>query len=51
MLENCKELKEKQKIFLEEQGLNPKEFLSLETSADHYKFYYIKTGKEVVIRR
>lgn len=51
MLENCRELIEKQKIFLKEQGLNPEEFLSLETSAYHYKFYYIKTGKEVVIRR
>lgn len=51
MTENCRALREKQKRFLKEQGLNPEEFLSLGTAADYYKFYYIKTGKEVVIRR
>lgn len=51
MLENCKELTEKQKAFLNEQKLNPTDFLSIDTGADHYKFYHILTGKEVVIRR
>lgn len=51
MLENCRELIEKQKRFLKEQGLNPEEFLSLGTAADYYKFYHIKKEKEVVIRR
>ncbi|MBS4958829.1 MAG: hypothetical protein KHZ99_17615 [Clostridium sp.] len=51
MLGNCRALREKQKRFLKEQGLNPEEFLSLGTAADYYKFYYIKTGQEVVIRR
>lgn len=51
MLENCKGLTEKQREFLKEQKLNPSEFLSIDTGADHYKFYHIITEKEVVIRR
>lgn len=51
MAENCRALREKQKRFLKEQGLNPEEFLSLGTAADYYKFYHIKKEKEVVIRR
>lgn len=47
----CKELTEKQKRFLKELGMNSKEFLSIWTGADHYKFYHIKTGQEVTIRR
>ncbi len=45
MLENCRALREKQKRFLKEQGLNPEEFLSLGTAADYYKFYHIKKRK------
>lgn len=51
MVEHCKELTEKHIEFLKEEGLDPKEFLHLETSAYHYKFYHISTGKELVIRR
>ena len=51
MLEQCKELNERHISFLKKQGLEPKEFLHLETSAYHYKFYHIRTAKEVVIRR
>ena len=32
MTENCRALREKQKRFLKEQGLNPEEFLSLISS-------------------
>lgn len=51
MLENCRALREKQKRFLKEQGLNPEEFLSVSTSAEGYTFYHIKKRKEVSLRR
>jgi len=51
MFARCKELNQKHIRFLKEQGLDPKEFLLLETNAYHYKFYHISTGKELVIRR
>ena len=51
MIEHCRKLNVEQKCFLKEQGLNPKEFLSIDTRADYYKFYHIKKEKEVVIRR
>ncbi|MCF0149681.1 MAG: hypothetical protein HUJ77_14950 [Clostridium sp.] len=50
-MENYRELKESQKKFLREYGLDPKDFLSVETSYDHYTFYHIKSNKEVSLRR
>ena len=51
MFARCKELNQKHIRFLKEQGLDPKEFLHLETGYDYYKFYHIHTRKEIVLRR
>lgn len=40
-----------QKRFLLQQKMNPSDFLSIYTAMDYYKFYHIKTCKEVFIRR
>jgi hypothetical protein len=50
-IENCKELNYKHIKFLKREGLDPKEFLHLETGYDYYKFYHIGTGKELTLRR
>lgn len=50
-IENCKELNEKHIHFLKKEGLDPKEFLHIETGYDYYKFYHIRTGKELTLRR
>ena len=41
----------KQKRFLEEQKLNPEEYLSERIAADHYVFYNKNTEKLMIIRR
>jgi len=51
MFARCKELNQKHIRFLKEQGLDPKEFLHLETGYDYYKFYHIQTGRKLEIRR
>jgi hypothetical protein len=50
-MKNTKKITLKQKKFLQECGLNPEEFLITSAPMDCYKFYHIKTKKEVVIRR
>lgn len=50
-MENYRNLTEKQKRFLREYGMDPKEFLSISIAADHYTFYHIEKGKEVSLRR
>ncbi|MBS6503101.1 MAG: hypothetical protein KH415_16010 [Clostridium sp.] len=51
MLGNCRVLREKQKRFLKEQGLNPEEYKVIASLADCYKFYHVESGQEVIIRR
>ena len=51
MIKNCKKLNDKHIKFLKREGLDPKEFLYLETGYDYYKFYHIRTGKELTLRR
>lgn len=46
-----KELRHKEKKFLEFIGLDSEQFLFISKGADYYKFYYKNTGKEVCIRR
>lgn len=50
-MENYRELTEKQKRFLREYGLDPKEFLSVITGYDYYTFYHINRRKEISLRR
>lgn len=50
-MENYRELTEKQKRFLRENGSDSKDFLSVSIAYDHYTFYHIETGKEVSLRR
>ena len=42
-MNDLRELNEKHKKFLKEQGFNPVDFLLAETTAEAYVFYYIKT--------
>lgn len=50
-MKNPKKLNLKQKIFLEEQGLNPKDFLIERATIDDYVFYNIHTGMLWELRR
>lgn len=50
-MENYRELTEKQKRFLREYGVDPGEFLSVNTSAEDYTFYHINKRKEISLRR
>lgn len=50
-MKNPKKLTRNQKLFLEEQGLNPKEFLLERKDPESYTFYHIPTGKLVTMRR
>lgn len=50
-MENYRELNVKQRVFLKEYGLEPKDFLLVATAYDHYTFYHIKSRKEVSLRR
>lgn len=45
------DLSEKQKLFLEEVGVNPAEYRVVGATASDYKFYNIKTKKILSIRR
>lgn len=50
-MKNPKGLKRRHKIFLEQQGLNPGDFLLERQTANDYVFYDKKTGKLVTMRR
>lgn len=50
-MKNPKNLTLKQKRFLQEQGLDPNEFMLIAAPSDCYKFFHKPTKKEVVIRR
>lgn len=50
-MENFRELTEKQIRFLRDYGLEPNDFLSVNTSAESYTFYHINSRKEVSLRR
>lgn len=50
-MKNLKRLTLKQKRFLENEGLNSEEYLIIGSPMDCYKFYHIKTKREVAIRR
>lgn len=45
------ELSNKQKIFLENEGIDPKEYRIVGTTANDYVFYNITTKKLLNIRR
>lgn len=42
-MDKLRELSYKHKKFLKEQGFNPADFLLVETTAEAYVFYYIKS--------
>lgn len=50
-MKHGRKLTRKQKAFLEEQGLNPEEFLLERQDYESYTFYYIPTGKTITMRR
>lgn len=50
-MKNPKKLRLKHKKFLAAQGLDPKNFLIIETYPDSYKFFHRVSGKTVDIRR
>lgn len=50
-MENYRYPNVKQRVFLKNYGLNPKDFLLVSKGYDHYTFYHIKTRKEVSLRR
>ena len=47
----ARHLKRKHKEFLAALKINHKEFLFLAQSAEYYKFYHVRSNKEVFIRR
>lgn len=51
MLNRCWDLSEKQKIFLENQGVDHKEYKIVGATASDYKFYNVITKKILSIRR
>ncbi|WP_407647634.1 DUF6906 family protein [Clostridium brassicae] len=50
-MKHLRKLTRTEKVFLKEQGLNPKEFLCERKDFESYTFYYISTGKLVTMRR
>ena len=46
-----KELKIRHVVFLEEYGLNFKDFLFIKEDAESYTFYYVPESKIVILRR
>lgn len=51
MIRRCKELSENEIKFLKKENLDPNEFLLIKKGADYYKFYHIRTEKELTLRR
>ncbi|WP_326511376.1 DUF6906 family protein [Clostridium intestinale] len=50
-MKNPKKLTRKHKKFLSEQGLNPEEFLIMQSTSENYKFFHRNTKQIVDIRR
>ncbi|WMJ81937.1 hypothetical protein RBU49_06730 [Clostridium sp. MB40-C1] len=50
-MKHLRKLTKTQKIFLEQQGLNSKEFLMERKDFESYTFYHIPSAKLVTMRR
>ena len=46
-----KELRLRHMVFLEEYGLNFKEFLFIKEDTESYTFYHVPKSKKVILRR
>ena len=46
-----KELRIRHIVFMEEYGLNFKEFLFIKEDAESYTFYHVPKSKKVILRR
>lgn len=50
-MKGLKELSRRQKLFLEDEGLNSSDFRIIRKTADDYIFYNTRTKKELEMRR